>query len=126
MNDLRKQKEKIFRLMKDEWNEDTEEPDQAKFRGEISKFIKEIQDKTEKIYNYKDNISQLNQELNYLEMDQEQKLKKLGAKQPKSSNKQSKEHFVQEDRIQEKNRLEKYRTEIKKKLFDIVRFFEKQ
>lgn len=46
---MKKQKDKIFRLMKDEWNEDTEEPDQAKFRAEISKFIKEIQDKTEKI-----------------------------------------------------------------------------
>jgi len=48
--------------MKNDWNEDTEEPDQAIFRAEISKFIKEIQDKTEKIYNFKDNISQLKQD----------------------------------------------------------------
>lgn len=92
LNDLRKQKEKIFRLMKDEWNEDTEEPDQAKFRREISKFIKEIQDKTEKIYNYKDNISQLNMDLTKVEIDQDIKLKKLGAKQQKTHNKQNREH----------------------------------
>jgi len=78
--------------MKGDWNEDTEEPDQTKFRNEISKFIKEIQDKTEKIYNYKDNISQLNMELNKVKLDQDEKLKKLGAKQQKTHNKQIKEH----------------------------------
>lgn len=33
---------------------------------------------------------------------------------------------MQDDRVQEKMRLEKYRSEIKKKLYDIVKIFEKQ
>lgn len=59
-------------------------------------------------------------------MEQEEKLKKLNAKQTKTSNKQSKENYVQEDKFQEKLRLEKYRSEIKNKLYDIVKVFERQ
>lgn len=58
----------------------------------------------------------MKQELKKLTDEQEEKLNKLGAKQPKNIKKQGQEHYIQEDSAQEKNKLEKYRNEIKKYL----------